>query len=300
MKNILVTGGTGLIGSKLISVLQQKGYSISILSRSERNIPNVKTYVWDIDKKVLPQEAIDQADCIVHLAGANVGSQKWTEQRKQDIIDSRVKSGELLLEKIKESSRQPAAFISASAVGYYGLLTSDKIFNESHPPANDFFGKVGEAWEQVLDKTAALNIRSLALRLGVVLAQEEGALPKMSMPLKFGIGTPIGSGKQWVPWIHIDDAVAMFVKAIEDKEMQGAFNAASPTHCNNAELMKTLCKVRNRLYIPIGAPAIMLKLVLGKMANIVLKGSRVSSEKIVKTGYKFKYESLEKALQSLS
>ncbi len=304
MKNILITGATGLVGGNLISDLQKKGYSISILSRSEQNIADVQTYIWDIKKNILPQEAIDKADCIVHLAGANVGAKRWTDERKKAIIDSRVKSGELLFDKIKRSTTwlnnlQEKSFITASAVGYYGLLTSEKIFTETDPPANDFFGKIGEAWEAVLEKTSALKIRSVALRLGVVLATEDGALPKMSLPLKFGFGTSIGSGKQYVPWIHIDDVVALFVKAIEDENMSGAYNAASPTHATNAELMKTLCAVRNRIYIPIGAPAFLLKLALGEMANIVLQGSRVSSDKILSTGFQFQYPNLKTALESL-
>jgi len=139
----------------------------------------------------------------------------------------------------------------------------------------------------------------VALRLGVVLAKEDGALPKMSMPLKFGFGTPIGNGQQWVPWIHLDDAVGLFSEAINNSQMQGAYNAASPTHCNNAELMKTLCKVRSRLYIPIGAPAFMLKLLLGEMAGIVLEGSRVSSDKAIKAGYTYRFPQLQDALGDL-
>lgn len=299
MKNILITGATGLVGSHLIPVLQKKGYNISIVSRSERDIPDVKTYVWDIQKKVLPQEAIDTADCIIHLAGANVGSQRWTDERKQAIIESRVNSGELLLDRINQSEKKPEAFITASAVGYYGLLTSEKIFEETDPPAEDFFGRVGKAWEQVSDNTSKLGIRSVAVRLGVVLAKEDGALPTMAMPLKFGFGTPIGTGKQYVPWIHIEDVVSLFVKAVEDTAMQGAYNGASSTHCTNAHLMKTLCAVKKRLYIPIGAPAFLLKLVLGDMAGIVLEGSRVSSEKILEAGFKFLFPDLPTALRSL-
>lgn len=299
-KKILITGATGLVGGKLIPQLQKKGYCISILSRSKKNIEGVKTYVWDIKKGILPQEAIDTADYIIHLAGANVGTKKWTDERRQEIIDSRVKSGELLYKTIEKSSNQPSVFITASAVGYYGLVTSEKIFEENHPPANDFFGKVGKAWEAVLDKTNKIGLRSVALRLGVVLAQEDGALPKMSMPLKFGIGAPVGSGKQYVPWIHIDDIVSLFIFAIENDEINGAYNAASPTHATNAELMRTLCKVRNRLYIPIGAPAFLLKLALGDMANIVIKGSRVSSEKILNAGFSFRFPALKSALEDLS
>jgi len=300
MKNILITGATGLIGSKLIPLLLEKEYSVSIVSRSAKNISKVKTYVWDIAKNELPQEAIDEADCIVHLAGANVGSQRWTEKRKQEIIDSRVKSGDLLLSRIKESKSQPASFITASAVGYYGLETSEKIFNEKDLAAHDFFGRVGKAWEDVLVNTNDLGIRSVALRIGVVLAKEDGALPKMSMPLKFGFGTPIGNGKQYIPWIHVDDIVSIFLKAIEDDSIAGAYNAAAPEHVNNTQFMKKLCQVKKRLFIPIGAPAFLLKLVLGKMANIVLKGSRVSSDKILNAGFEFQFPALESALTDLS
>ena len=299
MKTILITGATGLVGQKLIPVLQKKGYTISILSRTEQQIKGVETYVWDIKKNKLPQEAIDTADYIVHLAGANVGAERWTDERKKAIIDSRVKSGELLLERIRKSPNKPIAFITASAVGYYGLLTSEKIFTELDPPADDFFGKVGKAWEQVMDSTTALRIRSVALRLGVVLDKGDGALRKLSMPLKFGFGTPIGNGKQYMPWIHIDDAVMMFVHAIENNSMQGSYNATAPKHYTNADIMKALCKVKNRIYIPIGPPAFLLKLFLGEMAGIVLEGSRVSSKKILSADFEFQFPELKTALKNL-
>lgn len=300
MKNILISGATGLIGGQLIEQLQKKHYQISILSRNEQNIPKVKCYVWDVRQQILPLEAIEQADCIVHLAGANIGSKRWTEKRKKEIIDSRVDSGALLLQRIKEAQHKPQAFITASAVGYYGLHTSDKIYTEDDAPADDFFGEVGASWENVLTGTEAMGLRSVALRLGIVLAKEEGALPKMAMPLKFGFGSPIGSGKQYIPWIHIDDAVSLFMKAIEDTSLKGAYNAAAPEHITNAGFTKLLCQVRHRLFIPIGVPAFLLKLVLGEMADIVLKGSRVSSKKIIATGFEFQHPGLRKALISLS
>ncbi len=298
-KNILITGATGLIGSQLVPALQAKGYQVSILSRSKQEIDQVDCYQWDIAKGILPQEAIDKADTIIHLAGANVGSQKWTAERKQAIINSRVDSADLLLDRIHKSNSKPATFITASAVGYYGLLTSKKIFKETDPAATDFFGEVGKAWESVLEKTKALEIRSVALRVGVVLAKEDGALPKMAMPLKFGFGTPIGSGKQYIPWIHIDDIVSIFVKAIEDPNMQGAYNSAAPEHVNNKDFIKTLCAVKKRIFIPVGAPSVILKLALGEMAGIVLEGSRVSSNKIVETGFEFKFSELKNALLDL-
>lgn len=299
MKNILITGATGLIGSKLIPSLLKKGYNISILSRSAKSISNVKTYVWDIDQNILPQEAIDNADCIIHLAGANVGTSKWTDSRKQQIIDSRTKSGELLFDRIQRSDSKLDLFITASAVGYYGLATSEKIFTEKDEAANDFFGEVGAAWESILDQTKSLQIRSVALRIGVVLAKEDGALPKMSIPLKFGFGTPIGDGKQYVPWIHIDDIVALFVKTIEEHSINGIYNASAPEHVTNHQFMKSLCHVRKRLFIPIGIPAFLLRLALGEMANIVLKGSRVSTDKILNSGFVFQFPTLEKALDNL-
>ncbi len=299
MKNILITGATGLIGGKLIPLLQQRGYQLSILSRSARTIEGVKTYIWDIEKGILPQEAVDNADCIVHLAGANVGDKKWTSERKQEIINSRVKSGDLLLDKIKKSNHKPEAFISASAVGYYGLMTSNTIFTEQDDSADDFFGTIGKAWESVLKETEQLDIRSVALRIGVVLAKEDGALPKMMTSLKFGFGTPIGNGEQFVPWIHLDDIVAIFLKAIEDASVHGVYNAVAPQHTTNKELMKTLCKAKKRLFIPIGVPSFLLKLFLGDMADIVLKGSRASANKILKTGFAFSYPNLLKALQNL-
>lgn len=299
MKNILITGATGLIGSKLIPQLKAKGYSVSVLSRSIQSILNVTSYVWDVEKGILPEEAVHKADCIVHLAGANVGTKKWTAERKQEIISSRAKSGNLLLDRIKTSATKPACFITASAVGYYGLLTSPKIFTENDAAANDFFGEVGKAWESILTDTHQLGMRSIAMRIGVVLAKEGGALPRMMMPLRFGFNAPIGSGKQYIPWIHIDDMVAVILKMIEDTEMKGAYNIAAPEHSTNTRFMKTLCKIKKSLFIPIGVPAFLLRLLLGDQADIVLTGSRVSTDKLSRSGYKFQYPDLESALKHL-
>ena len=214
MATILITGGTGLVGIHLCRKLKEKGYNISILSRANKQDTEIPTYVWDIDNKEIEKEAIETADYVIHLAGANIGDKRWTTKRRQLIIDSRVKTGELIFDKTKESKIKLKAFISASAIGYYGTITSDKIFCETDLPSNDFLGETCRQWEQSADRFEELGIRTVKIRTGVALTKQGGALAKMITPVKMGIGSAIGNGKQYLPWIHIDDLCGIYIKAI--------------------------------------------------------------------------------------
>lgn len=299
MATILITGGTGLVGRFLSKKLKDKGYSVSILGRTAHQDTEILTYSWDINKNEIELEAIKKADYIIHLAGANIGEKRWTAKRKKLIIDSRVKTAQLIFEKLKVNTNQVKAFISASAIGYYGTISTEKIFSETNPPAKDFLGETCRQWEQSADRFKELGIRVVKIRTGIVLANHGGALAKMIALIKLGIGSAIGNGRQYLPWIHIEDLCNIYIKAIEETQMKGAYNAVAPDHKTNRDFTETLAHVLKKpLWFP-NIPAIVMKIIFGKMSAMLLNGSRVSSEKIINVGYKFKFSYLEGALVNL-
>ena len=296
MKNILITGGTGLIGKRLSSILKSAGYQVRILSREKTTHKSDQVFTWNINKRSLDQNALKDVDHIIHLAGAGIADQKWSNKRKKDIIDSRVISTELLYNAVKEQKIPLKTFISASAIGYYGSITSETIFKETDQAASDFLGKVCNLWEQSIFQFKKLKIRTVALRTGIVLSKNGGALKKITGP----VIAPLGSGKQYMPWIHIDDLCKLYIQAIEDDRVKGAYNAVSPEHHTNNSFSKTVAKIYKRPLLPIGAPKFILKAILGEMSTIILNGSRISSNKIKTLGFKFDYEKLENALKNLT
>jgi uncharacterized protein len=299
MSTVLITGGTGLVGKHLCKRLQDKGYRVSVLSRKRRQSSTIQTYYWDLKKKEIDTEAIETADYIIHLAGENIGDKRWTVERQKLIVDSRVETGKLIFNKIQKQGKILKAFISASAIGYYGATTSDRIFTETDPPANDFLGDTCRKWEQMIDRFKDSGIRTVKIRTGVVLSRQEGALKKMIAPVKMGIGAPLGSGKQYLPWIHIDDLCGIYLKAVEDIQIEGAYNAVAPDHKTNEEFTRTLARVLNKPFAFPNVPAITIKLMFGKMSSILLEGSRISSDKIKSAGYDFLFPGLEGTLADL-
>jgi uncharacterized protein len=299
MATILITGGTGLIGNYLSRFLKEKGYTVALLSRSDKHSEEFPVHFWDINKQIIDPEAIATADYIIHLAGENIGEKRWTEERKKTIIDRRILSTQLLFDAVSKSEHKPQTFISASAIGYYGTINSDTIFKETDAPANDFLGKTCQLWEQAADKFQALGIRTVKIRTGVVLTSHGGALEKMVAPVKMGIGSALGNGRQYMPWIHINDLCGIYLKAIEDAQLQGAYNAVAPESITNKEFTRTLAHVLKKPFIFPNVPAITLKILLGEMATILLNGSRVSSDKIQEAGYIFRFPTLEKAFKNL-
>jgi hypothetical protein len=297
MASILVTGGTGFIGKKLCELLSNKGHKVGILSRNQHTKHN--SYYWNLETRHIDAKAIVEADYIIHLAGEGIADKRWTNERRQILINSRVETANLLFEKVKELNPNLKAFISASGIGYYGATTSKKIETENDAPGNDFISSICEVWEKAASQFGALNIRTVIFRTAVVLSREGGALEKLSQPIKFGIGAPIGNGKQYIPWIHIDDLCNMYVEAIENNEIEGIYNAVAPEHITNKSLTKIIAKkLKKPLWLP-NIPAFVLKLIFGEMAVILLEGSRVSSEKIASTEFKFKYPTSTKALHNL-
>ncbi|MEZ5198073.1 MAG: TIGR01777 family oxidoreductase [Bacteroidales bacterium] len=299
MKSILITGGNGLIGKTLSRKLVEKGYRVSILSRSHQDITGIKSYTWNWEKQEIEKGAVENADIIIHLAGENVGTGRWTKTRKKQIIESRVKTAGLLLEQIKKTGKKPEAFISSSATGYYGSVTTNKIFSEEDSPANDFLGKVCQSWERASDEFQTMGIRTVKIRSGVVLSSKGGALPKMAGPIKSGFGAGLGNGKQYILWIHMDDLCEIYIKAIEDNTMKGAYNAVASSHITNKELTMQIAGVLKKpLWLP-NVPAFIMKVMFGEMSRIILEGSRISNEKLLNTGFRFQYPEIEKALEDI-
>jgi len=294
--SVLITGGSGMIGKHLTSLLLARGYRVSHLSRKVITGGNVRSFKWDPDKGSIDHDAFAGIDFIVHLAGANIGEKRWTNNRKREILESRINSSLLLFDTIQSQGINLKGFISASASGIYGSETSQKIFNELDRPSDDFLGSVCRSWEDAADLFGKAGIRTIKLRTGVVLEKNDSALSKMMIPGKFGFLVQTGSGHQYMPWIHISDLCRIYLKAIEDTEMSGAYNAVAPQHATHKEFMKTLAAVMNIPLIPFAVPEVVLKLILGEMSEIILKGSRLSSEKLLNTGYRFLYSSLEDAL----
>lgn len=262
-KNILLTGGTGFIGKNLTDLLIENGFSVSILSRSDRkNTPAITYYKWDLTRDYIDEEAILNADYIIHLAGEGIVEKRWTEKRKKDIIESRTKPVELLFSILKKHNKTLDAFVSASAVGIYGAITNDNICTENAAPANDFLGITCQEWEKSVDKINSLGIRTVKVRTGIVLGKDEGFLKKIMPSFKLGFGTILGTGKQYVPWIHIDDLCQIYLKAVQDDQMSGAYNSCVTDDTTNESLSRTLANLLGyKIWLP-KAPKFILKIVL--------------------------------------
>jgi len=299
METILITGASGLIGRHLTILLQERGYRVIHLGRASSKKSDVETFVWDIDKQTIDEQAVKAADYIVHLAGAGITHHRWTTPQKKEIINSRVESIHLLSTTLQKTNKSLKGFISASGVGIYGGNTTQKIYTENDPPASDFLGIVCKKWEDATESISQLGIRVVKLRTGIVLTEKGGAFKKIAMPIKFFIGSPLGSGQQYIPWIHVDDICAMYIKAIEDNQMQGTYNAVAPEHITNVSLTKMIAHTLHRPLIMPHVPGFLLKFLLGKMAIIVLEGSRASCKKIQDTGFKFKFPTVNTALKDL-
>jgi uncharacterized protein (TIGR01777 family) len=297
-KHILLTGGSGLIGSNLTKLLLDKGYEVSHLSRSPGKNPRVKTYLWDVHKGEIDESCIDGVDILIHLAGAGVADQRWTEKRKKELVESRTKSIRLIYELLKKKAHKVNTVISASATGYYGNR-GDLLLTEEIKPSNDFLAECCIAWEKAVDEGEELGLRIVKFRTGVVLNKKGGALPQLAVPIKLYIGSPLGDGKQWIPWIHWHDVVKLYLYAIMYTKLSGTFNMVAPLPVTNEEMTRTVAK---QLHKPLWAPKVpgfILKLLLGEMSTVVLGSTKVSAQKIEENGFKFEYPEIKGALKEI-
>lgn len=301
-KRIVVTGATGLIGKKLVNALIDRGDELLIFSRDAEKaksiFPKAKEYVkWDYRKPDLWKSKLDNSNSAIHLAGINLFSKRWNESFKREVIESREVSTRNLVEAIKSCTNKPEVFISASGIGYYGDC-GETILDEKSPKGNDFLTDVCEVWESEAAKVEEAGVRNVRIRTGLVLSTEDGALKQMLPPFKFFIGGPLGNGKQWASWLHIDDIVGIYLHAIENNKLRGAVNAASPNPVRMKEFAKTLGKVLNRPSL-FPVPKFLLKLVVGEAAEVVTASQRIDVKKLLNSGYQFKFTELSKALENL-
>jgi len=293
---VTVTGGSGRIGRHLVAALKHRGDEVTVLSRDPdraSELLGVEALAWNLKEDAAPKEALAGRDAIVHLAGEDVG-QRWSAKAKAEILDSRERGTRNIIHTIFDTKPRPKALICASAAGYYGAR-EDEIIDEYAPPGRDWLAEVVARWERQAD-TAKIGMRTVLVRTGIVLDADSGALAKMLPPFKAGIGGPIGSGKQYMPWIHLDDLVGIYVAAIDNPRFQGAINASAPEPVTNKAFAKALGRAINRPAVaPI--PAFSLKLLYGEMSQIVLTGQRMVPGRAAELGYEFKHSDLDEALR---
>jgi uncharacterized protein (TIGR01777 family) len=298
-KNILITGASGLIGSRLTKKLHERGHTVTHLGRGGSKKNKINSYVWDIEKQYVDPDAFRDIDAVIHLAGAGVADKRWTKSRKQEILESRTRSSQLLFKALSENKNKVGLVISASAIGYYGFDRDDEIFTESTSPGKDFLADVVCRWEEEVDKLNALALRVVKIRIGIVLSKEGGVIKEVARPVKLFVGSPLGTGDQYVSWIHIEDLCEIFMKAVEDETLSGAYNATAITPVTNRDLTKAIADALHRPMFMPAVPAWILKLLLGELSDIVVRGSRVSSDKIRRAGFQFKFNDVQEAVTDL-
>lgn len=297
MMNILITGGTGLVGTALVKKLEERNHTVRILTRSESEEKN--EFYWNISEKKIDQKAFENLDCIIHLAGANI-SERWTDDYKKELYSSRIDSAHLLREYCVEKGIHLKAFISSSGVNYYGTFTSDQILTEdSEIVENDFLAKLCVAWENAADQFESIAERVVCLRTAVVLSRKGGAFPLLKKTVNLNIGSGVGTGKQWMNWIHIDDLVNMYVEAVENTLINGKYNAVADEIPTNQVFMKKLAKAADKFFLPFNVPPFVMKSVFGEMSSIILEGTRADNKKIKSQGLDFKYSTVDEAFKNL-
>ena len=296
ISKVLITGGSGYVGSHLTTLLLQKGYKVSHLSESGKSNGDVPAYSWNTKTGTIDPLALDDIDCIIHLAGASIGKRRWNKVVKEEIVESRVNSARLIYNTLAEKKLKLKAFISASAVGYYGSSPDGKIFFENDAPSNDFLGNTCYLWEKAADLFAESGIRTVKIRTGIVLGKNAVAFEKLYKPAQYGFVIRLGNGRQAMPWIHITDLCNIYLKAVEDENMTGPYNAVAPDQVSHEEFIRAMAGLMNKTVILPPVPSIILKVILGEMSNLLLKGNPVSSNKISEAGYSFVFPKLVPAL----
>ena len=304
MRTILITGGTGLVGKALTKRLIEKNYQVIILTRSIKDVPTQKniTYaLWNVKEKQIDVHAVKKADAIIHLAGAGVMDKKWTEEYRKEIRDSRVNSSKLIVETLKNNEHKVQVIISASAIGWYGEdKKTGHAFDENEPADKAFLGEVCKEWEESIEPATGMGIRVVKLRTGIVLSEEGGAYPEFKSSLKLGVASILGSGKQVISWIHIDDLCREYIFALENDMMEGSYNAVAPNPVNNKTMTIAIAeKVKGKFYIPLHVPQFVLSVMLGQRSTEILKSATVATDKIVHIGFTFLYPTIQGAIAAI-
>ena len=307
METVLITGGTGMIGKALTQALTERGFNVIIFTRQSNDKPKTKNdklsyAAWNVNKQTLDKNAFAKADYIIHLAGANFADKRWNEKVKKEIVSSRVDSAKLIIESLKTIPNKVTTVISASGISWYGAddVNMSKPFTETDPPANDFMAQTCKQWEAAIEPASFLGRRLIKFRIGPVLSTDGGAYAEFKNPMKFGLAGIIGSGKQIISWIHVDDLVRAILYSMENEQMEGVYNAVSPGPVSNKELILEIAKSTGKFFIPVPAPPFALKIVFGEMIGEILKSTTASSEKLQKAGFIFQYPDIGSAILQLS
>ncbi|MDO8999084.1 MAG: TIGR01777 family oxidoreductase [Bacteroidota bacterium] len=300
MAKILITGGSGLVGNAISKLLLRNGHKPIWLSRETGEFNGIKKYKWDISKKFIDEKAFEDVESIIHLAGAGIADKRWTPEYKKIIIDSRVKSCELLFEYILKNNYNIKTLIGGSAVGYYGALQSDKLFTEEDFPGNDFLAETCQLWEKSYQPFINQGTRTVIIRTATVLSNKGGAYTKMVGPYKLGLGAALGSGKQNFPWIHINDIAGIYNFVLFNQNSNGVYNAVSSEIINNHDFLKQLAKSYNKPFFLPNIPEFILKIVMGESSILLSQGVKISNKKIKDLGYTFEFETAKEALNDLA
>ncbi len=298
MKKILITGGTGLLGSRISDLLSAKGYKVQHLSRTENLTAKYPAYQWDIQAQTIDKRALEGVYGIIHLAGAGIADARWSSKRKQAIIGSRVASTQLLTNYLAEQENPPTVFVSCSAIGFYGNQGATEL-TEAAPSGQDFMSDVCVQWEQAADAIREQGIRTPIVRVGVVMSTQGGALEKINLSYGFRVGAYFGNGQQYMSWIHIDDICNIFIRALEDDRMDGIYNGTAPSPTTNKVLAQALSTARDQHTLLVPVPKFALRAAMGEMADVVLNSTRVIPKALMDLGYDFQFPELVGALEDL-
>ena len=298
---VLIAGGTGLIGRRLINHLFAHGHTVSVLSRQPFRPPTLRTNIdffqWDGKTTDGWGHHIEEVDAVVNLAGAGIADKRWSDERKQLLLESRVNAGKALAEAIGAADNKPKVFVQSSAIGYYGAQKNNEL-SEVSKAGNDFLAGICKQWEDSTEAIEHMGVRRVVIRTGVVLDNLGGAFPKMVMPFKLFVGGPIGSGKQWFSWIHYEDEAAAIRFLLENESAKGVFNLTAPNPNTNKQFSKEIGKTMHKPSFML-APSFVFKIIFGEMSTVLLDGQRVLPERLLEAGFKFKYPVVESALQDL-
>lgn len=304
MTTIAITGGTGLVGKALTQLLLNEGYEVTIFTRNpsaQPPISGVKYAAWNVDRQTIDIPALQEADHLIHLAGAGVVAQPWTAAYRKEIVDSRTKSSELLLNTLRQHPHQLKTFVSTSAIGWYGADHSPAVpFVETAPADGGFLGETCRLWEESVAGATELGIRLVILRTGIVLSNDGGALAEFKKPLRLGVAGILGGGRQMVSWIHIKDHIRLYLEAIENPNWNGIYNAVAPNPVSSKALTLELARQLNgALFVALPVPTFVLNLMLGDRSIEVLKSTTVSAKKLLEAGFQFQFGKIDAALHDL-
>lgn len=300
MPKVLIAGGTGLVGTHLSQLLNEKGYEVVHLSRKKNPKAAYSTFVWDTKKGTIEEAALQGVDYVINLAGTGIADGLWTTSRKKLLIDSRVQGAALLANAIKGLAQKPKAYLSAAAIGIYGDRGEEVLTEESAIGKDGFMVQCCREWETAIESVATITgIRTVAFRIGIVLSTKGGALPKMLLPLKFFTASYFGTGEQWYSWIHIDDVCQFYIEAMENEQMEGIYNSTTSNPLTNKDLTKKMVKALGKKALVIPAPTAALRLGMGEMADVVLNSNKVLPKRLEELGISFQFPTFEKAVKDV-